>query len=627
MRSLGLFLAVLLCCGSLSRAAAETKLFVLPSGDDAAAGSREAPLASLAGARDRIRQLRSEGITGPVTVAFGRGTYFFNSPVSFSKQDSGSEAGPVTYLAAAGQPVHFTAGRSVTGWQPVTDQQVLARLPEVARQVVRVADLRVQGIGDYGTLKVHGFAGPNPPAVAELFFQDQPMSLARWPNEGFRGLKKVVNATTLLPDTDRTKQWQNEADPWVFAYWHHDWAELFEPLTGIAAETGALLRSETVKPQYGITANRARWYAANLLCELDAPGEYYLDRKAGRLYFWPPGGASADLATTVLSMGEGVLRAADISHVRFQGFTLEACRGTAVRITGGNDCQLVGCTIRNIGHSAVSFSGGQRHTVYGCDIHDCGTGGIGMAGGDRKTLTPASHTAENNHVFRYSRRARRGKRGPRDARGPARPRRAAPHRTPGRRGRAGRSRRGAGPRGRGSRPAPRAARPGGGRAPPSGREGRSRGGVRPSRSRTRRMGRDQTERRGASSAARKRASSSEVTSSQRMSARDPARARSRPRARARTERASARRRVGSKGLEIGAEVVGMGGFGGIRGRRARDVGSPGQARRGPRARAGAQALRSLPPRAGAGSELPDPRRPCSSPSCATPSSSPRRPAS
>lgn len=406
MRSLGLFLAVLLCCGSLSRAAAETKLFVLPSGDDAAAGSREAPLASLAGARDRIRQLRSEGITGPVMVAFGRGTYFFNSPVSFSKQDSGSEAGPVTYLAAAGQPVHFTAGRTVTGWQPVADQQVLARLPEVARQAVRVADLRGQGIGDYGTLKVHGFAGPNPPAVAELFFQDRPMSLARWPNEGFRGLKKVVNATTLLPDTDRTKQWQNEADPWVFAYWHHDWAELFEPLTGIAAETGALLRSETVKPQYGITANRARWYAANLLCELDAPGEYYLDRKAGRLYFWPPGGASADLATTVLSMGEGVLRAADVSHVRFQGFTLEACRGTAVRITGGNDCQLVGCTIRNIGHSAVSVSGGQRHTVYGCDIHDCGTGGIGMAGGDRKTLTPASHTAENNHVFRYSRRAR-----------------------------------------------------------------------------------------------------------------------------------------------------------------------------------------------------------------------------
>ena len=407
MHTLRPLLMFLLCCCSRPLPAAETQLFVAPSGNDTASGSREAPLASLAGARDRIRQLRSEGVSGPVMVAFDQGTYVFTAPVSFSTQDSGATDGPVIYMAAAGQPVRFTAGRTVSDWQPVADQQVLARLPEAARPAVRVADLKAQGIDDYGTLKVHGFGGGNPPAVAELFFADRPMTLARWPNEGFRGLKKVVDMTTLIPDTDHTKRWQGEADPWVFAYWHHDWAELFEPIIGIAAETGALLRSETVKPQYGITADRARWYAANLLCELDAPGEYYLDRNTSRLYFWPPpGGSAADLATTVLSMGEGLLRTTDVSHVRFQGFTMDACRGVAVRISGGSDCQIVGCTIRNVGHSAISVSGGRQHTVYGCDIHDCGTGGIGMGGGDRATLSPAGHTAENNHVFRYSRRAR-----------------------------------------------------------------------------------------------------------------------------------------------------------------------------------------------------------------------------
>ena len=34
----------------------------------------------------------------------------------------------------------------------------------------------------------------------------------------------------------------------------------------------------------------ARFYALNLLSELDAPGEYFLDRKAGRLYVYPPAG-------------------------------------------------------------------------------------------------------------------------------------------------------------------------------------------------------------------------------------------------------------------------------------------------------------------------------------------------
>jgi hypothetical protein len=184
-------LVLLLCCCSRPLPAAETQLFVAPSGNDTAAGSREAPLASLAGARDRIRQLRSDGVGGPVMVAFAPGTYVFTAPVSFSKQDSGTAEAPVTYMADPGQPVRFTAGRTVTGWQPVADQQVLARLPEAARQAVRVADLKGQGIDDYGTLKVHGFANANPPAIAELFFQDQPMTLARWPNEGFRGLKKL----------------------------------------------------------------------------------------------------------------------------------------------------------------------------------------------------------------------------------------------------------------------------------------------------------------------------------------------------------------------------------------------------------------------------------------------------
>jgi len=31
-----------------------------------------------------------------------------------------------------------------------------------------------------------------------------------------------------------------------------------------------------------------RYFVQNLLAELDAPGEWYLDRAAGKLYFWPP---------------------------------------------------------------------------------------------------------------------------------------------------------------------------------------------------------------------------------------------------------------------------------------------------------------------------------------------------
>ncbi len=387
--------------------AADIQLFVLPSGDDSADGSRETPLASLAGARDRIRQLRAGGKPGSAEVIFSHGTYFFSQPTTFSTRDSGTPSGPITYRAADHETVRFTAGRSVRGWQPVTDPATLSRLPDVSHGHVFFADLADQGIGDVGQLKVHGFATPNPLAEPELFYRDRPMTLARWPNDGYRGVTTVIDPVTVIPDSSRPKAWLAETDAWIFAYWHHDWAELHEPLQGIVADTGALVRSADVKPRYGITAGRARWYGYNLLCELDNAGEYYIDRAAGRLYFWPPAGADMSGGEgVVVSQGESIIQADDLSHVIFRGLTVEACRGTAIRITEGSHCHVIGCTIRNVGHSAVSVSGGLHHLVFGCDVYDCGSGGITMAGGDRKTLAPAGHTAENNHVFRYSRRSR-----------------------------------------------------------------------------------------------------------------------------------------------------------------------------------------------------------------------------
>jgi len=80
-------------------------------------------------------------------------------------------------------------------------------------------------------------------------------------------------------------------------------------------------------------------------------------------------------------------------------------------LKGGSHSQVVGCTIRNVGHRAVIVSGGADHAVFGCDVYHCGEGGITMSGGDRTSLTPARHNAENNHVHHYSRRARTYKTG------------------------------------------------------------------------------------------------------------------------------------------------------------------------------------------------------------------------
>jgi len=379
------------------------EFYVAPNGSDTNPGTAAKPFASLARAQAAVRSLPPAARSaGPVTVQVRPGTYHLAQPLQFTAADSGADSAPVIYRAEPGAEVRLTGGREVSGWRTVTEPVLLDRLPAEARGQVLVADLKAQGLTDYGTLRVRGFSAGNPAAEAELFYDDEPMTLARWPNEGFAGATNKANDQTVFVNIARVARWESEAEPWVMAYWHHDWAELYEPLAGVKASPPTLLRKTDIRPVYGVTPPRARWYGFNLLAELDRPGEYYLDRAAGRLYFWPPrpGGKA------VLSVAGGLIAGDNVSHVTFRGFILEACRGTAVSFKGGTNCQIVGCVIRNTGLAGVSVSGGARHQVYGCDVFFTGAGGLSLSGGDRPALAPARHNAENNHVHHYARRAR-----------------------------------------------------------------------------------------------------------------------------------------------------------------------------------------------------------------------------
>ncbi|NQT88904.1 right-handed parallel beta-helix repeat-containing protein, partial [bacterium] len=228
----------------------------------------------------------------------------------------------------------------------------------------------------------------------------KPMTLARWPNAGYvpmTGLPKGKMARVFNYDGDRPARWAAEPDLWVYGYWYHDWADNYMKVARVDTKARSI---EIVNPhRYGFKKGN-RWHVLNCLAELDSPGEYYVDRATGILTFWPP----ADLAAgrPMVSVAKNLVEMKETSYVTIQGFTLEACRGMAVNISGGSHNQLVGCTIRNIGNRGVLVTGADN-AVIGCDITETGDGGIAMHGGDRKTLTPARLLAENNHIHAYSR--------------------------------------------------------------------------------------------------------------------------------------------------------------------------------------------------------------------------------
>ncbi|MBI5092878.1 MAG: right-handed parallel beta-helix repeat-containing protein [Candidatus Hydrogenedentes bacterium] len=388
------------------------RIYVSTEGKDAWSGrlpvpdpaKTDGPFATLERARDEIRKLKQAGpLPAPgVTVVIRSGAYYLGKPFELSADDSGTETAPITYTAFPGEEVRLSAAKPVAGFQAITDPEVLQRLDEQSRAHVLQADLKSQGIADPGAPNEGG---------AEVFFDDMPMTLSRWPNEGFARIADIVVQDGLVShgikgskvgkfkyDGDRPSRWLHEKDPWLYGCWFWDWSDERQKIASI--DTGAATIT-LAPPAHGYGYRKGQWYYAfNMLSELDSPGEWYIDREKGILYFWPP--HPINTAKTAVTILPNVVVMKETSFVTLQGFTIEGARGDALIVSGGKGVQAASCVIRNIGGTGAQMSGA-GHRFHDCEVYQTGAGGVALSGGDRVTLTPGGLSAENNHFHNYGR--------------------------------------------------------------------------------------------------------------------------------------------------------------------------------------------------------------------------------
>lgn len=385
--------------------ASQAEFYVATNGKDLNPGTKAKPFATLRRARSAVRALKKAGTLpkGGVIVRIRGGVYPRQTTFELTAADSGTKDAPIVYRAYKDEEVLLTGGKEVTEFTPVTDPAVLGRLDEAARGKVLQADLRAQGIDDFGEMRVRGFGQPIRVAGLELFFNDEPMTLARWPNDGWAKIADVPagqKGGKFTYEGDRPKRWGDTDDIWVHGYWTHDWADSYVKVKSIDTEAREIA-TEAPHGVYGYAAGK-RYRVLNVLEELDEPGEWYLDRKTGVLYFWPLSPIEEGKAFVSI-VEEPLVSMQETSYVTLRGLTIEYVRGTAVEIRGGTHNLVAGCTFRNIGNGAVNIRGGTENGVVACDISETGDGAIILEGGDRKTLTPAGNYADNNHIHHYGR--------------------------------------------------------------------------------------------------------------------------------------------------------------------------------------------------------------------------------
>lgn len=297
----------------------------------------------------------------------------------------------------------MTGGKILVKWELVSDKSILEKFAPEVRGKIYQSDLSTIGLKDFGSPGGGGM---------ELFFNDQPMWLSRYPNKGFVKITGLLNENPVDVrgtkgdqvgkfnyDDPRIAKWKTEKDAWVHGYWFWDWSEQRHKIAAIDT-TKKLI--EVLPPYHHYGYRLGQWfYGFNLLSEIDEPGEYFIDREAGVLYFYPPSDIKEGQAYVTLN--KNIINMNGVSFLTLKGMILEGCRETVVKMEDCRNNLVVGCMIRNSGDWGVTIKGGNANGVAGCEIYDVGAGGVSIDAGDRITLQAAHCFADNNDIHHVAR--------------------------------------------------------------------------------------------------------------------------------------------------------------------------------------------------------------------------------
>ena len=390
-------LSVLALLSSLGAQARPTELFVATNGRDDWSGQRsspnrertDGPLATMAGARNRLRALRGAGkVSGPSQVWVRGGTYFLSEPLTFTPEDSGTVDAPVTYAAYHGEKPVLSGGRPIPGWRQESNGFWSATVLDAET-------------APFHELFVNGTRRPRPtlPVGGGFFTIAERVP----PVDPTRGDDRFQFTAGDIKPT-----WRNLGDVEMQCYQIWSMARLRIASVDGASHT-VVFTGATSNPDYWAQLAKGNRYRAENIFEAlpEEPGTWYLDRPAGVVFYHPLPGEQRTTFQAIAPRLQHLVNFQGnpdqkqwVTNVRLRGLSFqhtdwamgpqgrsspqaEVDLGGVISAVGARDCALDDCEIAHIGTYAVEWGRGcQRDTVVGCDLHDLGAGGVKIGEGE-----------------------------------------------------------------------------------------------------------------------------------------------------------------------------------------------------------------------------------------------------
>ena len=356
---------------------AQANFFVSQKGNDANIGIQAKPFASISKAVAEARKT-----SGEVVIYLTEGTYYINGPVVFTSDDSRKENESLTITNFENQKV--TVNGSVA----------LNLKWKMYKNGIWQAKVKQDLIFD------------------ELFVNGELQHMARYPNWNPKSHYYGGTAADAI-SKERVEGWKSPKGGYVHAIHPCEWGDIHYVITG-KDDKGEVTLEGGWQNNRKMGMHQKYRFVENIFEELDTVNEWFYDKEAKILYYYPPKGLDIKIAKFETPQIAHLFEfrgseKSPVKNISIQGLTMTQTlrtfmdnkepllrsdwtiyRGGAVFYDGAVNCSIKNCTLTNLGGNAVFFNNYNRNCeVSGCLISEIGASAFCFVGDPNAVRSPS----------------------------------------------------------------------------------------------------------------------------------------------------------------------------------------------------------------------------------------------
>jgi len=356
---------------------AQTSFYVSPKGNDTNKGTQAKPFASISKAVVEARKK-----SGEIVIYLMGGYFHLSQPIVFTPDDSRKKNETLIIKNFKDQKVTISGGIALNlNWRKYKNG---IWQTNVTQDVI----------------------------FDELFVNGQLQRMARYPNYESTAHYFGGTADDVLAK-ERVARWKSPEGGYIHALHPCEWGDIHYVIKG-KDEKGEVILEGGWQNNRKMGMHQKYRFVENIFEELDTVNEWFYDKKARILYYYPP--KDIDIKTAKFETPQIAhlfeFRGSEtnpVKNISIEGLTLTETlrtfmenkepllrsdwtiyRGGAVLYDGAVNCSLKNCTLNNLGGNAIFFNNYNRSCeVSGCLISEIGASAFCFVGDPHAVRSPS----------------------------------------------------------------------------------------------------------------------------------------------------------------------------------------------------------------------------------------------